>query len=202
MRVRILSDRPSFPSLFDSQQNRSNHNPWLLLLFFFLTVVISAKESDLPPDVTSRIVSELTKVINQSFADFDAKLNQRLADSDAKIDQRLAAFDAKLEQRFANLSAYIIHLMQDNQQEVLGLKAINRGLETAVRIQIYPGSLDRNNTFASGNLVSIGNRFYVSTCRHVIAYDAPKDRSLIITDEMSFRYRGPYRAAHRNPDWQ
>jgi hypothetical protein len=134
-----------------------------------------------------RSFANLTKYIDNKF---EEERERSFANLTKYIHYK---FEDERERSFANLTKYIHNERNDIisiltkyiderllslEQIITGSSAIDFASNTAVRIEISPGSSDRNNTMASGNLISIAGMCYVSTNRHVLVTDEKVNRTI------------------------
>jgi hypothetical protein len=117
-----------------------------------------------------RFVGDLNRTIKIELNEIKNDLNEmksEIAEVKSEITEVKSEFK-DLRNDFDKKFEAIKSLINSAEARTNGSIALSSALETAVRIEIFPGSDDRNNTFASGNYVSINGTCYVSTCKHVV----------------------------------
>jgi hypothetical protein len=135
----------------------------------------------------------LNESVEQRFTTLEQSMEQRFTTLNESVEQRFTTLEQSMEQTIDRLTKYIDERLQLFEQTITGSSSIVAASNTAVRIEISPGSLDRNNTMASGNLISIAGMCYVSTCRHVLVDNESLPRtieSLRLVDNTTLKVSG------------
>jgi hypothetical protein len=129
-----------------------------------------------------RAIDQKLEKMNNETKDHRRAIDQKLEHHGRAIDQKLEHhgraienLNQSIQQEFTTIRKKIkkvktdlIRYSDEKEARANGTIAIYWAQRTAVRVEIYPPSKERNNSFASGNYVSIQGKCYVSTCRHVV----------------------------------
>jgi hypothetical protein len=173
--------------LFGSQRYESNHNPLFLIVFMFLTVAVGASDSGELAEARKPTAGDVPEMLDELMGAVRllsgqvGNLREQLAnltgqfatqqEQIANLAGQFANFTATQREHFENFRRKISRDVWTSHNQSLGLTAVSLALGATIRVEIYPPTREHHNTFGSGSLVSIDDRVYVSTCRHVVTLE-------------------------------